>query len=263
MGGTVAELDFPREVGVSGSAPFRAQALRASSRLAGWHTCVFFRNDAWPDSDIGARYAVGSTTLYVLRKPGDPDSWYAEAALYAVEGSESVRVVRRRMGSSAGERRPHDTLGGYAFCASVAQALHEQEMANSYYADMKQRAPWLVEHPYLGDYAQALWARELSAGAEPFPITLAEGASAEVAPILVTLREGAMSLTDPLTAALAGSGSVPHLPPRPVRLRTYPLALGEDVRAASAEIARGGRARSRILEIGAYADIVGGGPRSV
>lgn len=253
MSTRIEDLAFDHEVGVDGDHGFRAQSLRrAGRRLNNWWWV--YRNDAWPDSDLGARYLAGEIPV----QWEDPDEGYAEVAFIAVDADDTVRDVLRQIRHMSPAERRARSLGGYTLRGTLDEARRSQASTDASYAHTRAKAPWMVEHPYTGDYAHAIWARGIPENEPPFPASYADSTAGAGLPWLVDLRGHRTWLTEPAPPALAGSLSTdPRIPEAPVRLRATRMVIGEDSLAVSRAVRDGERALDLMFEVGARDDICG------
>lgn len=245
---SVAELEYEHHVGVyAGSASFRAQALRASAKIGGFSRGLFLLNEAWPDSDLPAHYLYSVARAGWLADDADPSSWTESALLYPADSALTPEQVRRQVGKGVIE-----ALGEFELVGDAERARETQERIDRAQAELREKAPWLVDSSYDGDYAGALWAHDASGRFEAFPVSVHDRPHPPYLPLMATLKRprgwpaASLYLTSPFTE----ERPKPSLDGAPVTLDVFAVLQGEDEKIVGELAERGERAPVATLSIG-------------
>lgn len=242
---TLAEIEYPVELGVFGDAGFPAGAVSATAEPLA-RRAVFLRGGA-PDA-LPAEFAAVTLRHEGRLDENDPESWWVEAIVHGVDGGltahEAQRLVRARSTPTREVR----------LVASPERALALQRTAD---AARRQRAPWIGDDDYDGDYPGALWARDLGGAFGVFPLMISERDYPPYLPKLVAAKapEGWLQRGHYLVAPFTASHPLPTLDRRPVRLDVYRAEAHEEERVVADEVVAGRRQPITALLIGTRRDV--------
>lgn len=236
---TIAELEFPLEMGVYGGPEgFRAQGLRATDLFGGWNSGVFLLNERWPDSDLPSRYLFASGHNYALRDKSDRDSWWCEAFVYAVDGELTPAQARKAV-----EKKLASGLGELDFASDETRALAYQEAGDRHLAEQKALRPWVYDHEYDGDYPGALWARDLTGSFGIFPLSIYDRPHPPFLPLVVAAKAppGWSTNGQYLSIPFSVEHPMPTLEGEAVSLEIFRAEPGEDEKLVADEVVSGTR----------------------